>query len=69
MDLNTQNILENIDLNNEAPEQEPERQYYFMKKLQLWYQKESERLGRPLFFKTVTFGCQMNTELRNVKAS
>ena len=62
MDLNTEKILANIDLNSEAPEQEPERQYYFMKKLQLWYKKESERLGRPLFFKTVTFGCQMNSK-------
>ena len=53
--------LDQIDLSKEPPLTEPDRQYYFMAKLRKWVKAESERLGRPLFSATVTFGCQMNS--------
>ena len=53
-------ILENIDLNEAPPAEEPMRQYYFMKKAQMLVQKKSEELGRPLTYHVTTFGCQMN---------
>lgn len=52
--------LDKIDLNGPAPAEEPERQYYFIKKAQKYVQEESERLGRPLTANITTFGCQMN---------
>ena len=52
--------LENIDLTVPAPAEEPQRQYYFIKKAQQYVQKESEKLGRPLTANITTFGCQMN---------
>ena len=42
------------------PVQEPERQYYFLKKAKELVQAKSEELGRPLTACTTTFGCQMN---------
>ena len=42
------------------PVQEPERQYYFLKKAKEMVQAKSEELGRPLTACTTTFGCQMN---------
>ncbi|RKI92737.1 tRNA (N6-isopentenyl adenosine(37)-C2)-methylthiotransferase MiaB [Parablautia intestinalis] len=47
-------------LTNKPPAKEPDRQYYFIEKCRNYIKKESERLGRPLFAATVTFGCQMN---------
>ncbi|MBQ7067185.1 MAG: tRNA (N6-isopentenyl adenosine(37)-C2)-methylthiotransferase MiaB [Lachnospiraceae bacterium] len=44
----------------EAPENEPERQYYFIAKAKELVKKESERLGRTLTCAVITFGCQMN---------
>lgn len=44
------------------PENEPERQFYFMKKLLEENQLLSERLGRPLTYHIETFGCQMNAK-------
>lgn len=44
----------------EAPENEPERQYYFMAKLKEHINRKKEELGRPLYACTKTFGCQMN---------
>lgn len=58
-----------IDLDAQVPEKEPERQYYFMEVLKGWAQSEKERLGRDLTYNVQTFGCQMNIELRNVKAA
>lgn len=55
-------ILETIDTNGPAPEFEPMRQYYFIKKCREIVKKKSEELGRPLFTCTRTFGCQMNVE-------
>lgn len=52
--------LEQIDINKEPPADDTERQYYFIKKARKYVKEESEKLGRPLFFTTVTFGCQMN---------
>ena len=44
----------------EAPETEPERQYYFIEVCKKQVAEESARLGRPLTFCVTTFGCQMN---------
>lgn len=55
-------ILETIDLRNDAPVQEPMRQYYFIKKAREIVNKESERLGRRLTADEETFGCQMNAK-------
>lgn len=49
-----------VDINLEAPDFEPQRQYYFMAKCREYVRAESKRLGRPLFCATITFGCQMN---------
>ena len=59
-DSELENILESIDRNGPAPEQEPMRQYYFIKKCRDYVKEKSEELGRPLTASTVTFGCQMN---------
>jgi tRNA-2-methylthio-N6-dimethylallyladenosine synthase len=40
--------------------QEPERQYYYIAKLQRMVQAKSEELGHPLTACIKTFGCQMN---------
>lgn len=45
---------------NEAPEKEPERQYYYIEKCREWADVQSERLGRPLRMAVNTLGCQMN---------
>ncbi len=53
-------ILAQMDLSQPAPEQEPMRQYWFMKKARELVKEQSEKLGRPLTACTTTFGCQMN---------
>ena len=53
-------ILEQMDLSQPAPETEPMRQYWFMKKARELVKEQSETLGRPLTACTTTFGCQMN---------
>ncbi len=45
----------------EAPEKEPERQYYYMDVVRELVAQESAQLGRPLTFCVTTFGCQMNS--------
>ena len=57
--------LEQIDINKEPPTNDTERQYYFIKKARKYVKEESEKMGRPLFFATVTFGCQMNPVIEN----
>ena len=52
--------IENIDITVEAPVNEPERQYYFIKKARDYVKRTSEEIGRPLTFCVTTFGCQMN---------
>ncbi|MEF9997925.1 MAG: tRNA (N6-isopentenyl adenosine(37)-C2)-methylthiotransferase MiaB, partial [Lachnospiraceae bacterium] len=54
------NLLENIDITKDAPIKEPDRQYYFIKKARKYVKELSEKLGRPLYSKVETFGCQMN---------
>lgn len=53
-------IIDSMDLTQEPPVKEPERQYWFMKKARQLVRERSEELGRPLTACTVTFGCQMN---------
>jgi tRNA-2-methylthio-N6-dimethylallyladenosine synthase len=55
-------ILESIDINEPAPEQEPGRQYYYMKKARQHVSEISKELGRPLTACITTFGCQMNAK-------
>lgn len=52
--------FDSIDFRKTPPAEEPQRQYYFIAKARELIREESKRLGRPLFFKSVTFGCQMN---------
>lgn len=53
-------IIEKMDMTVAPPETEPERQYYFIRKLQLWMEERKAQLGRPLTACVTTFGCQMN---------
>ncbi|MGO5051435.1 tRNA (N6-isopentenyl adenosine(37)-C2)-methylthiotransferase MiaB [Lachnospiraceae bacterium LCP25S3_G4] len=53
-------MLELIDLSGNPPSEEPQRQYYFIKKARKYVTQISQELGRPLYYKTQTFGCQMN---------
>ena len=46
-------ILENIDENGPEPQEEPQRQYYFMKKARAILKQKAEELGRPLTACTV----------------
>ena len=55
-------ILETIDLSEDAPVDEPMRQYYFIKKARGIVNAESEKLGRRLTADGETFGCQMNAK-------
>lgn len=52
--------LDIINIDEKPPIEEPARQYYFMAKCRQIVKAESERLGRPLYACSVTFGCQMN---------
>ncbi len=54
--------LDNIDLTQEPPTQETERQYYFMAKCQQYVKKFEKKFGRRPTFFTQTFGCQMNAK-------
>lgn len=52
--------IEQADLTKEAPLQEPERQYYYIKKAREYVAQTTKELGRALTFCVTTFGCQMN---------
>ena len=52
--------INEMDLAQEAPVNEPERQYYFIKKAREYVTRLSEEKGSPLTFCVTTFGCQMN---------
>lgn len=52
--------LDEINLTQEPPQEEPSRQYYFMAKCRALVQALSEKLGRQATACTKTFGCQMN---------
>lgn len=54
-------IIENVKLVENAPLEEPARQYYFMEKAKEYVAEMSEKLGRPLTACVTTFGCQMNS--------
>ena len=62
-------LIQSQDLTKQPPEQEPERQYYFIKKCREIVKKKSEELGRPLYACSVCMGCQMNTEVEIEKAA
>lgn len=49
-------LIESMDLTQEPPSQEPERQYWYMKKARELVKARSQELGRPLTACTVTFG-------------
>ena len=55
-----ENIIDAMDLSQEAPVEEPQRQYWFMKKARQLVKEQSEKLGRPRTANSRTFGCQMN---------
>ena len=42
-----ENIIDAMDLSQEAPVEEPQRQYWFMKKARQLVKEQSEKLGRP----------------------
>lgn len=61
MNSDIEKLIQSADLSNLAPESEPQRQYYFIKKCREYVKTLSEKLGRPLKANVTTFGCQMNT--------
>lgn len=52
--------IEAQDLTKEPPTEEPDRQYYFIKKCRVMVNAMSVVLGRPLTYSLTSFGCQMN---------
>lgn len=52
--------FDNIDLTQNSPQEEPDRQYYYIAKARQYVQEKSRKKGRPLTFCVNTFGCQMN---------
>ena len=52
--------LDELNLSVSPPEQEPQRQYYFMARCRQLLKKREEEAGRKLTFHIETFGCQMN---------
>ncbi len=49
-----------MDNNNMVPQQEPDRQYYFMDEVKKLILDKSREAGRTLTYNVTTFGCQMN---------
>ena len=52
--------FDNIDLTQNPPQEEPDRQYYYIAKARQYVQEKSRKKGRPLTFCVNPFGCQMN---------
>ena len=52
--------VSDIDITLPPPEKEPERQYYFIRKLREWMIQKKKEKGRSLTCCVNTFGCQMN---------
>ena len=52
--------FDEIDLTQEAPLVEPQRQYYYIAKARNYVQIQKEAVGRDITFCVTTFGCQMN---------
>lgn len=57
---NIEKYMDSIDITKEAPANDPERQYYYIKKAREYVKEASLEAGRPLTFCVTTFGCQMN---------
>lgn len=55
-------VIESIDLSQTPPTAEPQRQYYFMKKMREMIKQEEAKKGRKLTAIINTFGCQMNAK-------
>ena len=53
-------ILESINLQEQPPVTEPQRQYYFLKKLREIVKEKSAEAGHTLTACSTVFGCQMN---------
>ena len=53
-------MVQAADLTLPPPEKEPDRQYYFIKKLQQHIAQKEQEKGRNLTCNIKTFGCQMN---------
>ncbi len=49
-----------INLSDPVPDEEPQRQYYFMEKAKIYVQDLGTKLGRTPTSCVITFGCQMN---------
>lgn len=60
IDTGMMSEIERMDMCSPPPEQEPDRQYYFIRKLQLWMEGQRAEKGRSLTCHVKTFGCQMN---------
>lgn len=58
--MELEHILGDIDLNEEAPAEEPLRQYYFIAKARTLVAQMEKETGRKMTFCVNTFGCQMN---------
>ena len=52
--------INEIDITKSAPENDPERQYYYMAKCKAQIEQEEKQLGRKMTACVNTFGCQMN---------
>ena len=52
--------LDTVDINSEAPDFEPQRQYYFMAKCRQWVRKFEQKNGRLPSACVTNMGCQMN---------
>lgn len=52
--------FDKIDVSVQPPEQEPDRQYYFMAKCREWVREFEQKNGRVPKACVTTFGCQMN---------
>lgn len=55
--------LDLVNIDAQAPEFEPNRQFYFMAKARDYVKRKSAELGRPMTFFTQTFGCQITEQL------
>lgn len=53
--------LDLVNIDAQAPEFEPNRQFYFMAKARDYVKRKSAELGRPMTFFTQTFGCSMTS--------
>lgn len=54
--------IEAVNIEGGPPVEEPERQYYYMKKCREWAEEEAKRTGHPLRMSIQTLGCQMNAK-------